>query len=89
MRPNLVETKWRISRQISLSVLIQLILLASLIIGSWVNLQRQLDRLGRDVAELLERQKKLDARFEQVRETQIGYEYRLRSLEKPDVNTNQ
>ena len=36
---------WSFNRQINLSVLVQLVLLASLIVGSWVNLQRQLDGL--------------------------------------------
>ena len=36
---------WQFNRQINVSVLVQLVLLASLIVGSWVNLQRQLDLL--------------------------------------------
>jgi len=40
---------WRLDRRISLSVLVQLMVLASLIVGSWLNLQRQLDLLQRDV----------------------------------------
>ena len=45
---------WRINRQINLSVFVQLIFLASLIIASWVNLQRQLDLLQHDVAILIQ-----------------------------------
>ena len=48
---------WQFNRQINVSVLVQLVFLASLIVGSWVNLQRQLDLLQRDVTMLLQRQK--------------------------------
>ncbi|MHC4095725.1 MAG: hypothetical protein ACYSU3_06665 [Planctomycetota bacterium] len=40
---------WEFNRQINVSVLVQLVFLASLIVGSWVNLQRQLDLLQHDV----------------------------------------
>jgi len=73
---------WQFSRQVNLSVLVQLVLLASLIVGSWVNLQRQLDLLGRDVAELLAGQKKFEQRIEWLQSKSIEYEYRLRAVEK-------
>jgi len=73
---------WRFNRQISVSVLVQLVLLASLIVGSWVNLQRQLDLLQRDVTYLCRCQMNLQAKLESLHDKSISYEYRLRALEK-------
>lgn len=72
----------RFERKISVSVLVQLILLASLIVGSWVNLQRQLDILQRDVTMLLQCQKKFEQQVESLSAKSISYEYRLRAVEK-------
>ena len=74
-------TAWRFDRQISVSVLVQLVLLASLIIGSWLNLQRQLDLLQRDVTMLLESQKKFEQKVEMLQAQSISYEYRLQMVE--------
>jgi predicted negative regulator of RcsB-dependent stress response len=41
---------WKFNRQVNVSVLIQIVLLASLIVGSWVNLQGQLDMLQKSIA---------------------------------------
>ena len=73
---------WQFNRQVNLSVLVQLVLLASLIIGSWVNLQRQLDLLQKDVDLLLQCQKDFQHRLEDISATSIAYEYRLRAIEK-------
>lgn len=73
---------WRFNRQINISVLIQLIFLASLIVGSWVNLQRQLDLLQRDVTYLCQCQESFEQKVEQLSAKSIRFEYRLRSLEK-------
>ena len=73
---------WRLNRQINVSVLIQLLLLAALIVGSWVNLQRQLDLLQRDVTYLCQCQKDFTQRLESLSARSIGYEYRLRAIEK-------
>ena len=73
---------WRLDRQINLSALVQVIVLASLIVGSWVNLQRQLDLLQRDVTMLVESNKSLQERLETLSTRSISYEYRLRALEK-------
>ena len=51
------KANWRFDRRINLSVLLQVTVLASLILGSWVNLQRQLDLLQHDVTMLLQSQK--------------------------------
>jgi len=75
------DRAWRLNRQVNLSVLVQLILLASLILGSWVNLQRQLDLLQRDVTMLLDCQKKFEQRIETLSTKSIEHEYRLRAME--------
>lgn len=72
---------WQISRQVNVSVLIQLVFLASLIIGSWVNLQRQLDLLQRDVAYLCQCQKNFESKIESLQTKSVSYEYRLRAIE--------
>jgi hypothetical protein len=72
---------WQFSRQINASVLIQLVLLAGLIIGSYVNLQRQLDLLQHDVTMLLQCQRSFEQRLELLSEKSVSYEYRLRALE--------
>jgi hypothetical protein len=74
--------KWQFNRQINISTLVQLILLASLILGSWVNLQRQLDILQHDVTVLLQCQKEFQQKVELLTERSISYEYRLRAMEK-------
>ena len=76
------QRTWQFNRQINISVLIQLVLLASLIVGSWVNLQRQLDLLQRDVTMLLQCQKDYTQKLETLSARSISYEYRLRALER-------
>jgi len=73
---------WQFNRQINLSFLVQLVFLASLIVGSWVNLQRQLDLLQRDVDQLLDCQKEFERRVEGLSEKSVSYEYRLRAVER-------
>ena len=73
---------WQFNRQVNLSVLVQLVFLASLIVGSWVNLQRQLDLLQRDVTMLLQCQKNFEQKLESLSAKSVTYEYRLRSIEK-------
>ncbi len=73
---------WSFNRQINLSVLIQLIFLASLIVGSWVNLQRQLDLLQHDVTMLLQSQRNFEQKLESLSNKSVGYEYRLQALER-------
>ena len=79
---------WQLSRQINVSVLIQLVFLASLIVGSWVNLQRQLDLLQRDVTMLLQCQRNFERKLESLWSQSISYEYRLRALEKGLTKTD-
>ena len=81
---------WRFNRQVNISVLIQLFFLASLILGSWINLQRQLYLLQRDVSVLLAGQEKLEDKIESLWSKSISHEYRLQTLEKnnPDPTSN-
>ncbi|MHC4646924.1 MAG: hypothetical protein ACYTBJ_15615 [Planctomycetota bacterium] len=73
---------WRFNRQVNVSVLIQLLFLASLIVGSWVNLQRQLDLLQHDVTILLQCQQDFEQKLESLSAKSISYEYRLRAVER-------
>ena len=75
-------SSWRVNRQVGVSVFIQLVFLASLIVGSWVNLQRQLDLLQHDVRLILETQKASGEKFEILQEKTIACEYRLRAVER-------
>ena len=79
---------WQFNRHINLSVLVQLVLLASLIVGSWVNLQRQLDLLQRDVTMLLQCQKNFQQKLESLSTKSIAYEYRLQVIEKVLTNSD-
>ena len=76
------QRSWQFNRRINLSVLIQLAFLASLIVGSWVNLQSQLDLLQHDVTTLLQSQKSFEQKLESLQAKSISYEYRLRAIEK-------
>ena len=75
-------TSWRLDRRVNLSVLLQLTVLASLILGSWVNLQRQLDLLQHDVSTLLQSQRQFQEKLELLSERSYSYEYRLHAMEK-------
>ena len=79
---------WRLNRQINISVLVQLVFLASLIVGSWINLQRQLDLLQRDVSMLLQCQNSLQQKLESLWSKSISHEYRLQAIEKHISKTN-
>ena len=79
---------WQFNRQINVSVLVQLVLLASLIVGSWINLQRQLDLLQRDVGMLLQCQQNVEQKLESLWSKSLSYEYRLRAIEKQISKAN-
>lgn len=82
MRDTRNSRTWQFNHRLNLSVLVQLVLLASLIVGSWVNLQRQLDLLQHDVTMLLQSQKNFQQKLESLSAKSITYEYRLRAIEK-------
>ncbi|MGD9109331.1 MAG: hypothetical protein PVG93_00190 [Phycisphaerales bacterium] len=75
------DKTWSFNKQINLSVVVQLLLLAFLIIGSYVNLQGRLDLLQHDVTMLLQCQKQFQQKLESLTETSISYEYRLQAVE--------
>lgn len=79
---------WRFVKQIDVSVVVQLVFLASLIVGTWVNLQNQLLLLRSDINRLLESQKQFQQQIEGLSKSSIAYEYRLRAIEKrlPDAD---
>jgi hypothetical protein len=73
---------WQFDRRVSLGVIVQLVLLASLIVGSWVNLQRQLDIVQHDINLLLQSQRDWQNKLDGLNERCVSYEYRLRAIEK-------
>lgn len=79
---------WRFDRRVNLSVLIQLVFLACLIVGSWVNLQSQLNLLQHDVTALLQSQKSFEQKLESLQAKSVSYEYRLRAIEKQFTQAN-
>ncbi len=83
------DTGWRLNRQVNISVLVQLFFLASLVVGSWVNLQRQLDLLQHDVTALIDSNKQFQKKLESLWTEAISREYRLRSIEKALARTDE
>jgi hypothetical protein len=75
------DNRWRFDRQLNLTMLVQLVLLASLILGQWMDTQRRLDRVSYDVATLSERLSRFGERLEGVSEKTIWHEVRLSTLE--------
>lgn len=77
-----INNRWRLQRQVSISVFFQLFTLAALIVTSWVNLQRQLDIVSHDIKQVLAAQEKFCEKLENVHERTIAHEYRLRIVEQ-------
>lgn len=86
--PKNKNRQWNFNKQVDLSVLVQIVFLAVLIVGSWVNLQKQLSLLQHDITMLIEAQRQFQERIEQLNRSSICYEYRLRAIEKrlPDAD---
>jgi septal ring factor EnvC (AmiA/AmiB activator) len=82
------QSAWRFDRRVNLSVLLQLVFLACLIVGSWVNLQSQLNLLQHDVTALLQNQESFEQKLESLQAKSVSYEYRLRAIEKELPETN-
>jgi hypothetical protein len=76
---------WHFDRHISVAVLIQLLLVGCLVVGSWVNLQRQLVVMQRDVSTLVKSQENLEGKLESLSVKSISYEYRLQALENDSL----
>ncbi|MFH1615018.1 MAG: hypothetical protein ABIG61_08045 [Planctomycetota bacterium] len=76
------ENGWRFNKQVNLSVLLQLVFLASLIVGSWVNLQGQLNLLQHDMELLIKSQQRFEKNCEELTAKSISHEWRLKTIEK-------
>jgi len=81
---NINGSGWHFDKKVSIGVLVQLVLLASLIVGSWVNLQRQLDIVQHDINLLLQSQRDWQNKLDGLNERCVSYEYRLRTIEKKE-----
>ena len=75
------ETRWQFRKEVNLSMVVQLCLIASLIVGSWVNLQRRIDALQRDVESLLAGQERFAGKVERLSADGVRNEYRLQAIE--------
>ncbi|NLW83830.1 MAG: hypothetical protein GXY41_05425 [Phycisphaerae bacterium] len=78
---NAKQNHWHFERRVNVSAVVQLITLAGLIVGTWANLQRQLDTVQRDVQQLLTAQEKFCTKLEALQERTISQEYRLQRIE--------
>jgi hypothetical protein len=76
------DYRWRMSRQVNVSMVVQVALLASLIVGNWVDGQRRMDRLGYDMTRVIEQVRQISERMDSVNERTISHEYRLRAVEE-------
>ncbi len=74
-------SSWQVDRRVSLGFILQVVVLATLIIGSWVNLQRQLDLLQRDVSMLLDSQERFCEKTEKLEAKCIAMEWRIHGIE--------
>lgn len=79
---------WQLNRQINLSMIVQLVFLACLIVASWMNLQSQLNLLQRDVKYLCQSQKNLQNKLESLSAKSVAYDYRLKILERFVLDTD-
>lgn len=79
---NTGQERWRFERRVNVSGLVQLITLAGLIVGTWANLQRQLDAVQRDVQQLLTAQEKFCTKLESLQEKSISHDFRLQTAEQ-------
>jgi hypothetical protein len=74
------NSKGQFERRVSVSLILQLVTPAALILGSWINLQRQLDLVAHDVKLLLNNQEKFTSRLEVLQEKTLSHDYQLRAL---------
>jgi hypothetical protein len=79
MRPG---NTWRFKKEINLGVVIQLCLMASLVVGSWLNLERRIDALQHDVDTLLKGQDRFSGKVEELSADSVRHAYRLEVIER-------
>ena len=72
--------KWHINKQINISTIIQIILLASLILGSWLNIQYQLNTLENDISQILKGQKCFAEKVENLSSDVFANKYEIRII---------
>jgi hypothetical protein len=75
------KEKQQFERRVSVSLILQLVTPAALILGSWINLQRQLDLVAHDVKLLLSNQEKFTSRLDAMQEKTLSHDYQLRALQ--------
>ncbi len=76
------QTAWQFKKEVNLSMVLQLCLMASLVIGSWLNLERRIDALQHDVEMLLKGQDRFSGRVEELSAASARTQYRLEAIEK-------
>ena len=77
MKNSETKTGWIFKKEISFSTVIQLTTLTVLILGSWINLQKQIYIVQHDLSRLLEQNKNYTLKVEQLKEKSIALEYQL------------
>ena len=76
------HSRWQMNRQVNVSMVVQVVLLASLIVGNWVDGQRRMDRLSYDMTRVIDQVRQIGERMDSVNERTISHEYRLRAVEE-------
>jgi hypothetical protein len=76
------ENGWQFKKEVNLSMVIQLCLMASLVVGSWLNLERRIDALQHDVEALLKGQERFAGKVDELGALGIRHEYRLEVIER-------
>ena len=67
------QQRWIFNKQINLSIIVQLLFLAMLIIGTWVNLQKQLTILQHDMTRLIQTQQQFQKKIELLDKANIDF----------------
>jgi hypothetical protein len=76
------KNTWQFKKEVNLGVVIQLCFMASLVLGSWLNLESRLDALQHDVDTLLKQQDHFSGRIEELTADNLRHQYRLDAIER-------
>jgi hypothetical protein len=76
------SSTWKFRKEVNLSMVVQLCLMASLVAGSWFNLERRIAMLQHDVDALLKGQERFTSRVEQLSADAVRHEYKLEIIER-------
>jgi len=82
MRNKINQHHWTFDRQINISTIVQLLFLAILIVGTWVNLQKQLTILQHDMTRLIQTQQQFQQKIEMLDRAGMSLDYRIAAIEK-------